>query len=512
MKKYNKMLDADAENKAVIYARFSPGPRQTEQSIEGQVRDCTAYAESKGLNILNIYADRKISGTDFENRDAFNQMIADCAKGKFKYIIVWKIDRFGRDREEIALNKSRVKKHGVKLLYAKECIPDGPEGIILEAMLEGLAEYYIADLRQKVIRGQRESALKGLAVGGGRAYGYDLVERRYVINEAEANIVRQTFLLYSTGHTALEIIAEFNKKGLRRRDGQEFTTSHIYHMLRNEKYIGICKFQDIPIPIPSIVDKELWNACHARFKKRTDKTVSGAYKAKENYLFSLKCYCGECGASMVGESGYGKQKVRYSYYKCLNRKKKARTCDMRIFRKNDFEQCIIENTMNVVLQENVIQFLADQVIAIQAKNTVNVTLANLKNALRETEKTRNNIMKAIEQGIITETTKERMFQLEEQIAELKLSIAREEIKKPTLTREQVLFWLYSFRDGDVADTDFQERLCDTFIHSIYCYKDKVVIAYNHSGKNNNHSVPITALVGSDMNYRMRHRGFEPRTT
>ena len=151
---------------AVIYARYSPGPRQTDQSIEGQVRDCMAYAEQNDIKVLKVYADRHISGTDFEKRAEFNKMLRDSEKGQFEAIIVWKIDRFGRDREEIALNKIKLKRHGIKLLYAKEVIPDGPEGIILESLMEGLAEYYVADLRQKVKRGQRESALKGLAVSG----------------------------------------------------------------------------------------------------------------------------------------------------------------------------------------------------------------------------------------------------------------------------------------------------------------------------------------------------------
>ena len=161
---------------AVIYARYSPGPRQTDQSIEGQVRDCMAYAKENGITVLDVYADRHISGSDFENRGEFNRMLRDAERKQFDSIIVWKIDRFGRDREEIALNKIKLKRHGIRLLYAKEIIPEGPEGIILESLMEGLAEYYVADLRQKVKRGHRESALKGHSVGGQAPYGYKIVD------------------------------------------------------------------------------------------------------------------------------------------------------------------------------------------------------------------------------------------------------------------------------------------------------------------------------------------------
>ena len=103
---------------AVIYARYSPGPRQTEQSIEGQVRDCMEYAEKNEINVLGVYADRHLSGTEFEKRQEFNRMLHDSEKGQFDAIIVWKIDRFGRDREEIALNKIKLKRHGIRLLQS----------------------------------------------------------------------------------------------------------------------------------------------------------------------------------------------------------------------------------------------------------------------------------------------------------------------------------------------------------------------------------------------------------
>lgn len=147
--------------RGVIYARYSPGPRQTDQSIEGQVADCQQYADEHGIDIIEIYADRHVSGKSVVGRDEFQRMLRDAEKGRFDCVLVWKIDRFGRDRQDIALGKMTLKRAGVKLMYARESVPDGPEGIILESVLEGLAEYYSADLRQKVIRGMRETAKRG---------------------------------------------------------------------------------------------------------------------------------------------------------------------------------------------------------------------------------------------------------------------------------------------------------------------------------------------------------------
>lgn len=495
-KKKQTYTNDAADNLAVIYARFSPGPRQTEQSIEGQVRDCKAYADQMGLKIIDIYADRRISGSDFEGRNEFNRLIQDAEKGQFKYIIVWKIDRFGRDREEIALNKVRVKKHGVKLLYATERIPEGPEGILLEGFLESLAEYYIVELRQKVKRGQRESAIKGFAPGGGLAYGYSIVDKAYKINEPEAATVVKMFQLYDTGHTAPQIVAHLDSLGIKRRDGKSFTPSGIYHILRNEKYIGICMYDDIAIPVPRIVPQELWDSVHAKFHTRIGQAAS--YKADEKYLLSLKCRCGLCGDMLVGESGYGRHGGRYSYYKCATRKRRGAKCDLKIFKKEYLEGIVMEHTIKDVLQDDVIEYIADRVMDIQAKSTVNYTLQGLKTQYAEAEKAINNVMKAIEQGIITDTTKRRLSELENQVEELKMCIAREEIRKPALTREHILYWLCSFRDGDLSDPLFQEKLCDVFIKQVVCYDEKVVIIYNFSDANNNHSINFSSiLMGSD---------------
>ena len=145
--------------KAVIYARYS-SDRQTEQSIEGQLRECQEFAEKEGIIIINNYIDRAISGKT-DNRPAFQQMIADSSSHEFEYVIVYKLDRFARNRYDSAIYKAKLKKNGVKVLSAKENIMDSPEGIILEGLLEAMNEYYSAELSQKIKRGMRENRIKG---------------------------------------------------------------------------------------------------------------------------------------------------------------------------------------------------------------------------------------------------------------------------------------------------------------------------------------------------------------
>ena len=143
---------------AVIYARYS-SHSQTEQSIEGQIAAARQYAEAKGYNVIREYIDRAKTGRN-DNRAEFQRMLSDTAKRQFDIIICWKVDRFGRSREEITFNKYKCKKNGVKVEYVAEQLSNTPESVILESVLEGMAEYYSLQLSQNIHRGQLESAKK----------------------------------------------------------------------------------------------------------------------------------------------------------------------------------------------------------------------------------------------------------------------------------------------------------------------------------------------------------------
>ena len=155
---------------AVIYARYSCDA-QTEQSIEGQLRVCEEYAAKNDILILDTYIDRAMTGTN-DMRPDFQRMIRDSAKKQWTYVIVYKLDRFSRNKYEATVHKNTLKSNGVKVVSAMENIPDSPEGIILESLLEGMNQYYSAELAQKVRRGMRETRLKGNYQGGALPYGY----------------------------------------------------------------------------------------------------------------------------------------------------------------------------------------------------------------------------------------------------------------------------------------------------------------------------------------------------
>ena len=143
---------------AVIYARYS-SDSQREASIEGQLRDCKAYAEKNGITVVGTYIDRAYSAKT-DDRPDFQRMIKDSGKKIFDVVLVWKLDRFARNRYDAVNYKYQLEKNGVHPVSAMEPISQGPEGIMVESMLIGMAEYYSAELALKVARGERENALQ----------------------------------------------------------------------------------------------------------------------------------------------------------------------------------------------------------------------------------------------------------------------------------------------------------------------------------------------------------------
>ena len=243
---------------AVIYARYSTDS-QREESIEGQIRECTAYAEKNDFTVVKHYIDRAISAKT-DNRPQFQQMIKDSERGIFDVIIVWKLDRFARNRYDSARYKTQLKRNGVKLVSATEVISAGPEGIILESVLEGYAEYYSADLSEKVVRGMTENALKGIYNGGTIPFGYMIDENRhYQPDPLLAPYVEQTFQKYADGATMTDLRDWLKAHNIKNSMGGEMSYNTIQRMLSNRRYIGELRLRDVvqPNAIPALVSGEL---------------------------------------------------------------------------------------------------------------------------------------------------------------------------------------------------------------------------------------------------------------
>lgn len=462
--------------KGIIYARYS-SDNQREESIDGQIRECRAYADRQGIQIIDTYIDRAMTAKT-DNRPDFQRMIKDSAKKEFEVIIVWKLDRFARNRFDSAKYKMILKQNGVRVISATEAISENPEGILLEAMLEGMAEYYSAELAEKVIRGQTENAYNCKFNGGTIPFGFTIDNNHHFqINTDLAPYVCIAFQMYDEGFTMKEIAAEFKRKGVKNSRGTEFTINTISNILSNRRYIGEYKYRDIVIPdgIPAIVDKDLFERVQQQIKK--NKKAPARYKADADYILTTKLYCGKCMSFMVGESGTSRNETTYRYYKCITAKRKN-GCDKKAVKKDWIEDIVIKQVKRIVFDDALIEAIADRVYRLQDQESN--TLILLKKQLAETEKSLGNLLTAIEQGIITPTTKTRFEELEQQKQDLQIEIAKENIKKPVLTKEQILFWLHRFRNIDTDRIKQRKRLVDSFVNSVILYDDRIEFYFNYN--------------------------------
>jgi len=268
-KSAEKFVRPDSRLSAVIYARYS-SDGQREESIEGQLRECKEYAERQNMNVVLTYIDRAISGKT-DNRPEFQKMISDSGRKQFDVILVWKLDRFARNRTDSAMYRAILKRNGVKVVSAKENISEGPEGIILEAMLEGFAEYYSAELSVKVKRGQTENALKCKANGGVIPFGYTInAERYYEIDPLTAPVVLEMFTRYADGQTVAEISAEMNIRHIFATTKYKYMNkSSMHNLLKNRRYIGEYRYGETITPdgMPRIVPQEIFDKVQSRMEK-----------------------------------------------------------------------------------------------------------------------------------------------------------------------------------------------------------------------------------------------------
>ena len=462
--------------KAVIYARYS-SDNQREESIEGQIRECTAFAEKNGITILRHYIDRAFSAKT-DNRPEFQNMIKDSGKRLFDMIIVWKLDRFARNRYDSARYKATLKKNGVKVVSATEVISDGAEGIILESVLEGYAEYYSADLSEKVVRGMTENALKSKYNGGTRPIGYLIdSDQCFQLDPLTAPFVREAFQRYDEGATMTQIRDWLNEQGVKNTRGQKMTYNSVQHLLNNRRYIGEYTYRDIVVPdgIPAIVPQDLFDRVQEKLAK--NKKAPARHKAEDDYLLTTKLFCGYCGAYLCGESGTSHTGNVHHYYKCVSVKKKRTECHKKSVRKEWIEDLVVSETMKMVMDDKAIEAIVSMLMDLQDRENVNLPL--YEQQLREADTAIQNLLNAIQQGILTKSTKSRLEELEATKEELEIKIACEKLAKPKVSAEFMTFWLQRFRKLDVRQKSHRKMLIDTFINAIFLYDDKMVITFNY---------------------------------
>lgn len=469
----------------VIYARYSAGPRQTDQSIEGQLRVCTDFCKQRRLTVIDTYCDRHISGRTDE-RPEFQRLIADAKRKKFEAVVVYKTDRFARNKYDSAVYKRELKRNGIQIFYAAEAIPDGPEGIILESLMEGLAEYYSAELAQKIKRGMHESALKCQSTGSGRPLGYRVDEQKHFqIDPESAQTVQTIFEQYIKGESNAAICELLNSRGLRTAQGKPFNKNSINRIIKNRKYIGEYRYHDIVVEggMPAIISKDTFNLAQAEMERRRTRKAPKSPKAE--YLLAGRLFCGHCKGPMQGVSGTGKSGSKWYYYYCGNTRGKNKTCDKKQVSRDRLERAVVDFTVRYILQEEVLEELARKVHAAQERqNDTASEIAFYEKKLADNKKSIANVLRAIESGAATQTLPARLQELENEQAVILGELSFLKGKRLAFTEDQILFALMKHLEpypGE-SEQDYRRRIISDFVSEVYLYDDRLLIYFNISSE------------------------------
>ena len=423
-------------NKVALYARFS-SDNQRSESIDAQIRAMEAYCKQHNYIIVETYVDEAKSATT-DRRPAFQQMINDSSSRSFNILLVHKLDRFARNRYDSAVYKRELKKNGVTVHSVLENLDDSPESIMMEAVLEGMAEYYSQNLARETMKGLRENALQCKHTGGRPALGYDIdpITRRLVINEEEARTVRLIFEMYSKGYGYSSILDRLNSLNMTTKLGKSFQKNSLYNILSNPKYQGLYVYnrcsakssvgtrnthlykddEDIIFiegGCPQIVDQDIY--AKVQDKLTEHKHTGGRENAKENYLLSGKIFCRECGKAMVGNSRHsGRSKLLHITYRCPSRRY---CCCNKEINRNYLEEYVIELLEKEILNARALKRLQRQ-IQKHAETAHIPTESRQQEELIEIDRALKNVAEAIEKGLLTDVLVTRLNELEKRKKEL----------------------------------------------------------------------------------------------
>lgn len=490
---------------AVVYARYSCD-RQNEQSIDGQLRVCNEYAEKNDIVIVENYIDKAMTGTN-DDRQSFQQMLKDSDKQAWDYVLVYKLDRFSRNKFEMAIHRKHLKDNGIKLVSVMENIPDGPEGILLESLLEGMNQYYSEELSQKTKRGMNETRLKGNFIGGFVNYGYyrkkednNTESKKLFINEDEANVLRKIFTDYAGGVKVSQIVRNLNEQGITIKGGK-FHNGTITSFLRQEKYTGIYRVngQEYDKIYPKIIEPDLY----ALVKERLEKNRHGnRQKDHVTFLLRNKTFCGYCGKKMHALSTRDKYCGFMRYYKCQEDRKNAIDHNKTI-KKEALESIVNKAIMKAFNNEKGVSAFADVVMEVnQNKIASNKSLNILKADLEKTQKSINNIMHAIEQGILTETTKSRLEELEQQKKELSEKILISKTKEKAILKKQDII---DYINNSLKQCP--ELMIELMVNEVKVYCEKIEIKLNYTKiKDNSEDIKSIYLFTEKLPIKRRFRG------
>ncbi len=492
--------------KAVISARFS-SDNQRDESIDAQVRAIEEYCKKNNIQIVKVFVDRAKSATS-ANRPEFQNMIKYCEADTtgISMVIVHKLDRFSRDKYDSAMYKQKLKVKGIRVVSVLENLDNSPESLILESVIEGMAQYYSANLAREVAKGQRENGLRAMHNGGDAPLGYDVTNnKRYAINKEEAQAVKIIFDMYINGYSYSNIIDKLNDLGYKTKRGNKFGKNSLYGILSNEKYTGVYVFnktqrkgvngkrnghkqksEDEIIKVeggmPQIISKEVFLEAQEMMQKR--KKTPGSHKATTLYILTglIKC---ECGYAMQGNKRKDKYGNDYISYRCGCRKQK-RDCNNKEIKRDYLEEFVLTELEKHVLNDEAIPALSKELNKrLKTKSNDNhEMLNNLRNKLDKVNKEIENILTAIMSGIVNSMLKDKLDELEQVKLNLdlkisELSIESNSVESVDITEEQIRSMFGKFKDF-ILTRNLPEckKFISDYVKEVVVYRDHIEVIFN----------------------------------
>ena len=409
----------------VIYARFS-SDKQRDESIEDQVRVCSDWAAGHGLAVVATYADRALSGTSDE-RPEFLRMVADARTGNFGTVLVYKLDRFARDRFDAAVYRKRLSECGVALQSAMESIPEGPEGVILEAVIDGYNEYYSRNLAQNTLRGMMGNA-EGCLVNGVRVYGYRTgADGRYEVDEDEAPFVREAFDRVAAGEGRKAVVAWLNASGSRNTRGNPWTFNSLRGVLTSEKYRGVYSFNGVRREggMPRLVSDETYYAVQA---------MMSSHPRQNAFALAGRLLDAATGTPYRGTSGTGCSGRRYLYYSVPTGDGHERR-----YPKDEVESAAVAALARAFADRGLSERITRAAVLARESDGDSPAVRRARRRLAEITRSERNILRAVEAGVVPPGTDRRLAELAEERATLEREVEASAMAVPTV--EEMAEWV-----------------------------------------------------------------------
>lgn len=491
---------------AVLYARYSSDMQRSE-SIDAQIRAIELFAKQHGIIIIKKYIDEAQSAK-FDDREAFQQMIADAShQSGWQILLVHKLDRFARNRYDSANYRVQLRKHNKYLISVTEQLDDSPESVMLEAVIEGMAEYYSKNLSREVMKGMKENAMKGITCGGTAPLGYNIdpVTKKYVVNPFEAQAVQLIFTRFIDGVGYTEIIRELNASGFRTKKNRTFVKNSITDILRNEKYTGVYVYNRrekanevtgarnnhslksneeiirVPNAFPAIISKEQFERVQNIFSARKRRYT---HNTKERYLLTGKCICSICGASYVGKRIKKKESV-HVYYGCSCKERAAGLRCINTYVQRDF----LEGTVIQAICDYVMHFddsMVDEIYNQYLGNVGDSHAPEIEALRKELLKIENNLNRIVDVISVTnmQSLVDKLNSLEQQKKSItdRIKILSEAQYSPLSQIEIIMLFDEAKQMLREKSLPRLKQLIDLVVNKIIVSKDEVVVYFNYSNK------------------------------